>query len=164
LFETSSVRRTRPTPHLFPDSFAFIRLPVTVRDRHGDCGPDEVSQVPMRCLCMRWGLRPRRSVSPSRSGTAPLAFSSVNGLGLHDIVLFTAQSPTPRNRRVRFAAVVAYRPATLTAERPLRLTRTGLPPAATRQLPGALTVHTQFGARRTCRHRGCGGRGESASG
>jgi hypothetical protein len=37
------------------------------------------------------GLRPRRSVSPSQSGTAHIAFSSVNGLGLHDIVLFAAQ-------------------------------------------------------------------------
>jgi hypothetical protein len=43
LFEASPVLWTRPTPRLFPDSFAFIRLPVAVRDRHGDRGPAEVS-------------------------------------------------------------------------------------------------------------------------
>ena len=47
---------------------------------------------------------------------------------------FAAQSPTPHNCCVRFAAVVTFRNATLATRRALPLTCTGLPPAGSRQL------------------------------
>src|ERR1700704_1939523 len=47
---------------------------------------------------------------------------------------FAAQWHTPHNRCVRFAPAVAGDHATLATGRPLRLTRTGLSPAGTRQL------------------------------
>ena len=56
----------------FPDSVA-PRLPVAARDRRGDCGRHEVSQVPTRSLTARTGLRPRQSDGPSHNGPAHVA-------------------------------------------------------------------------------------------
>src|SRR6202035_2797347 len=53
---------------------------------------------------------------------------------LHSVRSFVAQSHTPRNRCVRFAATVAGDHATLAAKRALPLTWAGLPPAGSHQL------------------------------
>src|ERR1700722_5210893 len=101
-------------------------------------GRHEASQVPTWCLCAGWGLRPCPSVSTSHRGAAHVAFDRMEGLGLGDIDGFAAQWPTPHNRCVRFVAAVADGThATLTTRRALPLTWAGLPPAGTRQLPGA---------------------------
>ena len=60
-----------------------IGLPVVARDRRGDCGRHEVSQVPTRSLAARTGLRLRWSDGPSQNGPAHVACGGSQRLGLH---------------------------------------------------------------------------------
>src|SRR3954451_24451625 len=74
----AAVRLLRPSP-----AASSIGLPVVARDRRGDCGQHEVSQVPTRSLTARTGLRPRWSDAPSHSGPAHVACGGLQRLGLH---------------------------------------------------------------------------------
>src|SRR5256885_4413590 len=66
-------------------------------------------------------------------------------------MVFEAQLHTPHDHCVRFAAAVTGDHATLVTGRPLRLTRTGLSPAGSRQLlPGAQAIHLSPGCGMDC--------------
>src|SRR5215211_5396917 len=67
-------------------------------------------------------------------GAAHVAFERMKTLGPCDIRSFVAQSHTPCNRCVRFAAAVASDHATLATKRTLLLTWAGLAPAGSHQL------------------------------
>ena len=74
----AAVRLLMPSP-----AASSIGLPVVARDRRGDCGRHEVSQVPTRSLTARTGLRLRRSDGPSHNGPAHIACGGLQRLGLH---------------------------------------------------------------------------------
>jgi hypothetical protein len=74
----AAVRPLMPSP-----AASSIGLPVVARDRRGDCGRHEVSQVPTRSLAARTGLRLRRSDGPSHNGPAHIACGGLQRLGLH---------------------------------------------------------------------------------
>jgi len=63
------------------------------------------------------GLRLRRSVSTSRNGAAHVAFGTYDCFGLCDFMAFEAQSHTPADRCLRFAAAVTDDHATLATGR-----------------------------------------------
>src|SRR4029077_11462203 len=69
-------------------------------------------------------LRPRQSGYTLHDGAQHVAFDALKRLGLCIIKLFAAQYPTPHDRCVRFAAVVAGGHATLARGR----RATALPP------------------------------------
>ena len=70
----------------------------------------------------------------SHIGTAHVAFGSRDGLGPCNFRYFVAQSHTPHDHCVRFAAVVTSHDATLVSRPALPLTWAGLSPAGPRQL------------------------------
>jgi hypothetical protein len=80
---------------------------------------------------------PGQGDGSSHNGSAHIVFGGYERLGSRHLVSFSVQSHTPQDCRVRFAVVVTFHDATLATGRALPLTRAGLPPAGTRQLPGA---------------------------
>src|SRR5271165_2860371 len=125
----AAVRLLTPSP-----TASSPRLPVVARDRRGDCGRREVSQVPTRSIHPWCGLRPRQGDGSLRNGTAHVAFGSSDSLGPYNFKDFVAQSHTPNDHCVRFAVVVTFPDATLVTRRALPLTWAGLSPAGPRQL------------------------------
>ena len=122
----AAVRLLMPSP-----AASSIGLPVVARDRRGDCGRHEVSQVPTRSLTARTGLRLRWSDGPSQNGPAHVACGGSQRLGLHIIEFFGAQY-SPRR-----LAVYASRPSSpMIPQHSLPGGRYPLPvpPAGSRQL------------------------------
>jgi hypothetical protein len=74
----ASVRLLRPF-----DPASAPHLSEPAQDRHGDCGRHEVSQVPIRSLTPRTGLRLRWSGGLSQNGPAHAACGGSQRLGLH---------------------------------------------------------------------------------
>jgi len=104
----SSVLHPDPPPRLSSAGGFGCPLPLTPS---GDLtgGPDGASQVPTRSLCARNGLRPRQSGGASHNGTAHVAFTTTDRLGLCNFSDFVAQSHSSHNRCVRFSPAVTGR-------------------------------------------------------
>ena len=120
----AAVRLLIPSP-----AASSIGLPVVARDRRGDCGQHEVSQVPTRSVTARTGLRrsPRRTVPHMLPAAVRSASAST-------VRIFRSSIQSSSSRCVRFATTVTDDPATLATGRALPSTRTGLPPVGLRQL------------------------------
>ncbi len=100
-----------------------------------DAGPPRFRRVPFARDVV---FDPGRATAPRIAALHMLPSTDYDGLRPCDIEHFVAQSHTPRNRCVRFVAGVAAgsRNTRYQAAR-YGLTRAGLPPAGSRQLPGA---------------------------
>jgi len=104
----SSVLHPDPPPRLSSAGGFGHPLPLTPS---GDLteGPDGASQVPTRSLCARNGLRPRQSGGASHNGTAHVAFTTTDRLGLCNFSNFVAHSHSSHNCCVRFSPAVTGR-------------------------------------------------------
>src|SRR3954471_14574142 len=149
LFEASSVLCSLLRPS---GPASAPRLPEPTRDRQGGCGRPEVSQVPTRSLTARTGPRwsPRRTVPH-------MLPAAVRNASASTVRVFRGSIQSSSSRCVRFATIVADDPATLATGRVLPPTRTGLPPAGSRQLRLAhanrlLTQHMAFAGLAENRH------------
>src|SRR3954469_12070088 len=118
--------------HLQPSGSASApRLPEPTRDRQGGCWRPEVSQVPTRSLTARTGLRSRWSPRMTVPHMLPAAVRSASA---STVRVFRGSMQSSSSRCVRFKTIVADDLATLATGRALPPSRTGLPPAGSRQL------------------------------